>query len=269
MKKLRLIAIFLLLSALFISLVGCDRAKAVDYSAQNSFDVSVEDSKTALTFSPKGVKATYGLIFYQGTAISADHYSYLGEALAAQGYVVVIPKTNMGMAFYGYSATEPAFERFKDVRFFVGGHSQGGGAAVRRAQDNADKVKGLILLAPLCYTLKKGMFEGSENSEGDFYNVADKDIPALILDASNDRVLSSSQRAASSECVNASLTTRIEISPGAHMSFSTLDDDATLATFLNDGDGISEQEKQAQREKTVQYILAFLNRVVTGENQAD
>ena len=48
---------------------------------------------------------------------------------------------------------------------------------------------------------------------------------------------------------------------GCHMSFSTFDSDGTL-TMFHDGPA-TQEEKDAQREATVAYVLAFLKSVVT------
>ncbi len=260
MKKrlaLLLVGIFVLLA---LSLYACDKPiPKVDYTLDNDFSVNIEDGEDALVFSPIGAPPTVGLLFYVGTIIDASNYEYLGKALAKQGYLAVFPKVMF--AFYQYDDYEPTYDRFKGVRFFLGGHSQGGGAAIRRAQENPDATEGLILLAPLCYKYNGSVFNGGGGTgDIDFYNVAELALPSLILHAAGDRVLSSSQKSAVFECVNAEYCEKHVISPGAHMSFSTADNDTTLKMFKNDGDGISEQEKQAQRETTVELVLAFMKR---------
>ena len=118
---------------LTLSLYACDKPlPKVDPSLDNDFAVNIEDGEDALVFSPIGAKPTVGLIFYVGTLIDAANYEYLVKALARQGYLTVIPKEMF--AFYQYDNYESAYDRFKDVRFFLGGHSQGGGAAIRRAR---------------------------------------------------------------------------------------------------------------------------------------
>ncbi len=260
MKKrlaLLLICIFVLLA---LSLYACDKPlPKVDYALDNDFSVNIEDGEDALVFSPIGVTPTIGLLFYVGTFIDASNYEYLGKALAKQGYLAVFPKVMF--AFFQYDDYEPAYNRFKGVRFFLGGHSQGGGAAIRRAQENSDVTDGLILLAPLCYKYNNSVFNGGGDPDNiDFYNVAELALPSLILHAADDRVLSDGQKSAVFECVNAEYCEKHVITPGAHMSFSTADSDAALKMFNNDGDGISEQEKQAQRETTVKLVLAFMKR---------
>ncbi len=209
----------------------------VDYAAHNNFEYSVEDKADYIVYSPQSVKATYGLLFYLGTAISAENYDYLASALAKQGYLVVINKNPF--AWMMYKADEPAFEDYPDVKFFVGGHSQGGGAAVKRAKENLDKVQGLVLLAPLAY-------------ETD--SVADKAIQTLLINATKDGVLTQAMKDESKRAIPADRTEyTIE---GAHMSFSTFDSDDTLSMF-RDGP-VTEDVKTEQKRLTVEYVLAFL-----------
>ncbi len=262
MKKRLSLLLTAIFAFLLVALAACDKPlPEVDYGKDNDFETSIEDGEDSLIFSPKGATPAAGLIFYVGTMISEQNYKYLGEALAREGYLAVFPKVMF--AFYNYRDSEPALERFKDVRFFLGGHSQGGGAAIRRAQEDPERTEGLILLAPLCFDYDGAMFEGDDVK--DFYNVADAEIPSLILRAEGDRVLSAAQTAASSMCVNKAFCEEHEISPGAHMSFSTADNDSVLKFFNNDGDGISEQDKKAQRDATVRFVLAFMKRVTRGE----
>lgn len=258
MKKHLALLIALIFIVFAVTLVACDKSlPAVDYEKDNDFEVVIEDGEDALVFSPKGARATVGLIFYVGTAIDAKNYAYLGESLAKQGYLAVFPK--VPLAFYGYKPRENAFERFKDVRFFLGGHSQGGGAAIRRAQEAPDRTAGLILLAPLCYKNNGAVYNGGGDvNNRNFYNVAEIGIPSLILHAAGDHVLTKEQQEAVFDCVDMRFCEAHTIAPGAHMSFSTADSNDVLEMFGNDGDGISEQEKAAQREATINFVLAFL-----------
>lgn len=258
----KLLAITVCALALLFALFGCHKAPAVDYSIDNSYAVTVTDTDDALTYSPGGIEASVGLIFYVGTAISPQGYDYLGRALAAQGYLAVFPKADYNMTFVFYEEYEPAFYNYSGVKFFLGGHSQGGGTALRRAEENPDKVMGLVLLSPLCYTHDGGVFSGkTDPSVMKGYNVLGTGVPSLILEAEGDKVLTQRQRAAVTECVDEYASELHTIAPGAHMSFSTMDDDATLNMFNGDGDGITDEGKQAQREATIRYVLAFMKRV--------
>ena len=213
----------------------------VDYSKDNSYEFEVTEDDDAVTYMPKGVTAKYGLLFYLGTIIPPECYAYLAEPLARQGYVVVIPK--ILFAYFLYKETEVAFEKHPNVEFFIGGHSQGGGAAIKRAQENIDTVKGVVLLAPLC--------SGQET-------IADTDLPTLLLEATNDGILSASQK----QTAKSRLPEDREehMLTGNHMSFSSNDE----GTFLTDGEA-TDEEKIAQKQQTVEYTLAFMNAVVRGK----
>ncbi|MDE6302058.1 MAG: alpha/beta hydrolase [Clostridia bacterium] len=248
MKKLFSIAIIaLILCALSFGLIACNKQVNVDYGKDNSFAVSVTEDEDAVTYMPKGAKAKYGLLFYVGTMIAPEQYAYLAESLAKQGYAVVIPKVTLGLAYGSYKEIEPAFAKYPNIEFFIGGHSQGGGAAVKRAEENVATTKGVILLAPLCY--------GEDT-------IKDSALPTLLLEAKKDGVLTSSMKAdAKTRLPDNREEYMLE---GCHMSFSTLDDDSTLA-FFNDGPATAEV-KAAQKEQTCAYVLAFMRAVILGNN---
>lgn len=230
--------------------IGCTdktggEENTIDYSITNEYEVSVSDSKIGVVYEPVSVTPQYGLIFYVGTAIDYTYYEYLGQALAKQGYLVVLPKVKMGLAYLLYSDNEPTFEQYSDVEFFIGGHSQGGGAAVRRAKENLTKAKGVVLYAPLCYN------DDSIKEEG---------VPTLLIEATSDGVLTPEMKADAKTRLPSNRTEYMV--NGCHMSFSTMDDDSTLS-FFNDGPATKE-EKEAQRSKTIEYTLAFMKTVVLG-----
>lgn len=246
MKKLFSIVIigFMLCSASFC-LVACNGSSYVDYGKDNSFEVEFTEDEDAVTYMPAGVKAKYGLLFYVGTAIAPEHYAYLAEPLAKQGYAVVISK--VAFAYIMYRETEPAFEKYPDIEFFIAGHSQGGGAAVKRAQENIGIIKGIILCAPLCF-------------EQD--TIKDSSLPTLLLEATKDGVLS---KAMKDDAKTRLPDPRTEyMLEGCHMSFSSFDGDSTLSLF-NDGP-VTEEMKATQKEKTYEYTLAFMRAVIQGDN---
>lgn len=251
MKKIfSIVSIVLLLSLLCVSAVACkeqeneeEGVNYVDYSLENSYEVERLDDKELVSYIPKDVTPKYGLIFYIGTAIPPENYDYLGQALAKQGYVVAIPKGCGAFAYMMYTETEVAFSRYPNIEFFVGGHSQGGGAAVKRIQENLDKVKGAVLYAPLCYSTD---------------TIKDSGKPTLLLEATKDNVLTPDMK---SDAKSRLPSSREEhMLEGCHMSFSTMDQDFTLSLF-NDGP-LTNEQKQAQKDETVKLTLAFMKSVV-------
>lgn len=280
-NKLSIISAILVFVLSAICLFACaqkdDAPVAVDYKQDNSFAVNTVENDSALVFEPiadlvygengksyKKVAYRYGVVFYVGTAIEPKYYTYLGEALAKQGYLVVMPKVFLNMAYTYYADTEKAFSDYPDVQFFIAGHAQGGGAAIRRASENAQNVSGAMLFAPLGYRHK--LLDGNGNPVKDeatgvdkyvVDNLKDVDVPTLLIEAEQDRVLNDSMKEDAKSRLKDGYTHKV-ISPGAHMSFSTMDKDETLQFFNNDGDGITEDEKNAQRALTIQYSLEFM-----------
>ncbi|MBQ9276737.1 MAG: hypothetical protein IJ226_03995 [Clostridia bacterium] len=297
---LKTVSIILVLSLMLacgmLFLSSCDKKddgmQAVDYARINDFAVNQEqlivnpDAVEAQQFGasiyfPAGnVEAKYGFLFFVGTAIPPEKYDYLATALAKQGFVVAIPivSLNMTYAYYGENTkvvAEKIFEKYSDIEFFVGGHSQGGGAAMRFAYEELERIKGAVFMSPLCYAaheIERADYDPfdpeSERYERDadgkiiyqFDTLANTTLPVLLLEASGDHVLTENMKNDARERMSQN-TKRYEISPAAHMSFSTFDDDAILNLFNHDGDGLSQTDKDNQRFLTVSYVLDFLQRL--------
>lgn len=246
MRKITISIIsIVMLAVCLLAFFGCNEKgdeNLIDYSADNNYEYEVVEGDSFVTYAPKGVTAKYGFLFYLGTMIAPECYDYLAGALAKQGYLVVI-STNL-FAFLQYDEEEPTFETYPDVKFFIGGHSQGGGAGIRRTVENADKVMGVVLLAPLTF---------------DGYSLVDSELPVLLLEAENDGVLSATMKAEAKERLPESREEHMLA--GCHMSFSTNDTDTVLGLF-NDGPATAEV-KAEQKVKTTEYVLAFLKKVTS------
>ena len=250
MKKILVLILAVFLVTSMAVFVGCTPPEPpevippVDYSADNNYAYEIVSDDDYVTYVPDA-NATHGFLFYLGTAIPAEYYDYLASALAKQGYLVVI-STNMFANLF-YDEEEYTFTDYPNIKFFVGGHSQGGGAAVRRTNENRDKIAGVVLLAPLAPLAYP------------HDSIADASIPVLLLEATKDGVLSPDMK--SDAKLSIPYNSEQHMIEGCHMSFSTFDDDGTL-TMFHDGPA-TQEEKDAQREATVAYVLAFLKSVVT------
>ena len=247
MKKILTFALAIVMLISLFVFAGCDTPAppevipAVDYSLTNNYDYEVVESDDFVTYVPDA-NATHGFLFYLGTSVAPKYYQYLASALAKQGYLVVI-STN-GFPYMFYDKDEPTFEEYPNIKFFVGGHSQGGAAAVKRTNEHRDEVVGVVLLAPLAYPHD---------------SIADADIPVLLLEATNDGVLSADMKADAKRSIP--YNSEQHLIEGCHMSFSTMDSDETLSLF-HDGPATPEQ-KEAQRVSTLEYILAFMNGIAS------
>ena len=77
-----IIAIVLMLTSL-ASFVACNDKD----DTKTTYSVNLSDDENALIFEPISKDIKYGLLFYVGTYISPDKYSYLGDRLAEEGYL--------------------------------------------------------------------------------------------------------------------------------------------------------------------------------------
>lgn len=281
-SKIPAICVLIVLILTSFCLFACNKSdqKAVDvnYQIANDFQIKTSNTDEYLVFEPilnpiyndtgmtyTAVNYRYGIVFYTGLNIGASEYSYLGNALAKQGYLVVVSKDKS--SFYNYATSEKAFEQYKNVRFFVGGHSlQGGAAAIRRASETPD-IAGAVLLAPVGDRHKvldeNGMPEKDEN--GIEIQVADtlanSTLPTLLVNGDSDKVLTQAQIADTLSRMPA-VCVKKTIEFGTHLGFTDIDDSNDvpfkLPGYQADFDATASSQRKSQRNLTVRYILEFL-----------
>ena len=225
------------------------------------------------------------MIFLAGTSMGPEYYSYLGNALAKQGYIVAIPFVYPFMLLYGsYDTTKTVAKNimatYINTKFFIGGHSQGGGAAMRFACE--EEVLGAIFLSPLCYNAhnvenpnydpfdeNSQRYVLDENGEKvvQFDTLTDTTLPTLLLEASNDHVLSDEMKADALARMPKEFLHYV-LTPASHMGFCYLEEidesigESHYVTFGKDGLDITEQDQKVQLEYTLTYILYFLQKTV-------
>jgi pimeloyl-ACP methyl ester carboxylesterase len=101
-----------------------------------------------IVFAPDGDDPVTGLVFYPGARIDAHAYAPLAAQIAANGFLVVIPRMPFKLALLAPGRAASVMENFSEVKqWVVGGHSLGGVAAVRFAARNPERVAGLVLWA--------------------------------------------------------------------------------------------------------------------------
>lgn len=289
LKKIVCLAIVL---AVLGCLVACNKDNnEVQYPSQHTYEVETMSNDKVLAFTPKDATPTRGLIFFVGTAIDPRYYTYLGHALAQKGYFVAIPNILFAYMFYEYDPSSPdtltsealalsLIMQNTSIRFFVGGHSQGGGAALRFAMEHAQIVSGAVLLAPLCFENQlldeDGGYVLDENGETVKIkdSIADTNLPALLLQADNDHILPAQQL---QEAPNRlPKTAQIHtLQNASHMAFSS--SSANIGGALSqmmpgsipdgtnaNGEAQTEQQAELQRQQTVELVLAFLDALAQG-----
>jgi pimeloyl-ACP methyl ester carboxylesterase len=114
---------------------------------QSDAAVSVK-SDDWLVFTPTTGEVTTGLIFYPGGRVDYRAYAPMAHALAAQGYLVVIPHMPLNLAVFGIDAASQVQAAYPQIqRWFIGGHSLGGSMAADYLFKHQEQFDGLILLA--------------------------------------------------------------------------------------------------------------------------
>ena len=117
--------------------------RAVDTLTENN--ISREDG--LLVFEPADTPSR-GLIYYPGGLVDPEAYAVSAQGIADAGYLVVIPKMPLNLAFTGINQANRIIESYPEVESWViGGHSLGGAMASEYAKNHANTIDGLILFA--------------------------------------------------------------------------------------------------------------------------
>lgn len=117
-------------------------------NALESDDQVRVDVGAYLTFSPADQQYTTGFIFYPGGRVDYRAYAPMAHALAAEGYLVIIPRMPLNLAVFGINKAEQVIHAYPQVTHWViGGHSLGGSMAAHYLYQHPDQIEGLVLLA--------------------------------------------------------------------------------------------------------------------------
>lgn len=169
------------------------------YSYINN-EVEYKNDKNTITLIPKEIEA--GLILYPGAKVESEAYIPIVEKLAENGVLGIIVKMPAHMAFMDINAADSIMANWPEVNdWYISGHSLGGVVASSYAKNNADKLKGIILLAS--YSTK---------------DLSQSGLTTLSIYGSNDLVLNLNNY--KSSCANLPDDTRyIIIEGGNHAQF--------------------------------------------------
>ena len=173
-------------------------------TALESLDTSRLERGKGLVFSPSGGISEVGLILYPGGRVQPEAYAPLGEAIAARGYLTIIPRMRLNLAVLEIRAADEVMAAYPEVdRWVIGGHSLGGAMAAEYAADQAEKVQGLVLYAAY---------------PADSTDLSDRDLEVLSIFASRDGLASTEEVLASADRLPAD-TVWVEIEGGNHAGF--------------------------------------------------
>ena len=115
---------------------------------QSGEGITVTPAAGGWAFAPTSTEPTAGLVLYPGGHVDARSYAPLARVIAQRGYLVVVPKMPLSLAFFDLNAADRARAAYPDIRTWaVAGHSLGGVAAAAYAQSKPSDVGGLVLYA--------------------------------------------------------------------------------------------------------------------------
>jgi dienelactone hydrolase len=110
-------------------------------------DNGIQREDGQLVFRPSS-PTDRGLIYYPGGLVDPEAYAVTAQGLADAGYLVVIPKMPLNLAFTGINRADGIRADFPEIESWViGGHSLGGAMAAQYAKNNVDNLDGLIMYA--------------------------------------------------------------------------------------------------------------------------
>jgi pimeloyl-ACP methyl ester carboxylesterase len=110
-------------------------------------DNGVQQEDGRLVFRPSS-PTDRGLVYYPGGLVDPEAYAVTAQGIADAGYLVVIPKMPLNLAFMGVNRADRIRAGYPEIESWViGGHSLGGAMAAEYAKNNVESLDGLIMFA--------------------------------------------------------------------------------------------------------------------------
>jgi hypothetical protein len=189
-----------------------------------------------ISFEPRGQAPTVGYIFYPGGRVDYRAYAPYAQAIAAEGYLVVIVPAPLNLAFFNINAAAAVIADYPHIETWaVAGHSLGGVAASLFAEQNPSVVDALVLQASY--------------PAGDTLRRSRADLPVLSLYATQDNLARPEQVLASSRDLPQN-TRFVAIEGGNHAQFGYYGPQA--------GDGVALISHEQQQTLVVEATVRFL-----------
>lgn len=195
-------------------------------------DNGVQRENGRLVFRPSSATQK-GLIYYPGGLVEPEAYAVTAQGIADAGYLVVIPKMPLNLAFTGINRADEIRVDFPEiVSWVIGGHSLGGAMAAEYAKNNVTSLDGLI------------MFASYPANNEDFINFP---LPILTIIGSKDP--GAPQQEAFYEAIGDSAS-RFIIEGGNHRQYADY-------SFQKD-DGIATISAEEQQDQIITATIHFL-----------
>ncbi len=117
-------------------------------SLVSTSEVTFAESDGRLEWSPADNDYSTALVIYPGGKVPAAAYGPEAQAIAGEGYLVIITPMPFNLAVFGIGAADAAITAHPEVTTWaLAGHSLGGSMAAQYASDHAAQVAGLAFWA--------------------------------------------------------------------------------------------------------------------------
>jgi len=230
-----MLVIVLVLAAALVGWASVKAQGATQRATAVLQENGIQREDRQLVFHPAAPTKT-GLIYYPGGLVEPEAYAYTAQGLAEAGYLVVIPKMPLNLAFTGINRAAGIMAAFPEIEIWViGGHSLGGAMAAEYAKNNVDRLAGLILFA---------------SYPANYQDFVDFPIPILTIIGTNDP--GSVEQGAFYKVISATAE-RFNIEGGNHRQYADY-------SFQKD-DGIASISAQEQQDQIIAAAARFLEKV--------
>jgi len=188
-----------------------------------------------LTFSPSDNTPNTGFIFYPGGRVDPQAYSSLMNAIASEGYLVVVPEMPINMAVFDSNAADEIISFYSEIeRWVIGGHSVGGTAAAMYTDKHPDTIDGLAIWA---------------SYPADSTDISDLDIPVLSIYGSRELTVNDTSVGERKHLLPED-TLYVRIEGGDHHQFGSYE--------INPEDHLATTSRASQHEQIIEATLALL-----------
>jgi pimeloyl-ACP methyl ester carboxylesterase len=242
-KKLLALLLLLLLAAVLavlgLQLLTSERPPLPEAFAALASDGSVQVTREPwLTFTPTEGAPQTGFIFYPGGRIDPQGYANLMKAIAAEGYLVVVPEMPLNIAAFRPSIANEIIAAHPEIdQWVIGGHSVGGAMAAQYTDRHSEDIAGLAIWA---------------SYPPDSADLSGLGLPVTLIYGSRETRVTDSSVAERQDLLPAD-TVYVRIEGGDHHQFGTyeIDPEDHLATI----------SRQSQQQQILEATLALLGSV--------
>lgn len=178
--------------------------------------------------------AEKGIIFYPGAKVEPEAYAFLAQELSKQNISVAIPSVRLNLPIFDVAKADEILDQNDSTEWYIAGHSMGGAAAAMYADQNLDRIHGLILL-------------GAYAAGNDFLH--ESNLPVLSISGSEDG-LSTPEKIKDNSPHLPAETTFFEIEGGNHAYFGVYGSQS--------GDNEAQLTVKEQQEAIIESIVNWL-----------